>query len=157
MSLEKNYRMTPQRKVILDELRKMHSHPTADEIYVMVRSILPHISLGTVYRNLEILSEMRVILKLEIDTHQKCFDGNNEEHHHIQCINCNRVYDINPETVKINYSENNPDGCKIIDYSIHFIGLCKECIKKDSISNTDSSDRSRLDGKKPGTLTSDEL
>jgi len=146
--LEKNYRMTSQRKVILDELRNMYSHPTADEIYIMVRSILPRISLGTVYRNLEILSKMGLILKLEIDTHQKRFDGNSKKHYHIQCINCNRVYDINPKTVKINYSEDNPDGCKIIDYCIHFIGLCKECIEKDSICNTNFTDRSGLDGKK---------
>ena len=139
MTLEKNHRMTHQRKVILDELNKMHSHPTADEIYVAVRSIIPHISLGTVYRNLEILSEMGLISKLEIDSHQKHFDDNIEKHYHISCINCNRVFDINPETIKIDYSEDNPEGCKIIDYCFHFIGLCEECVKKDSIYNKDSS------------------
>ena len=59
--------MTRQRMVILDELRKVSSHPTADEVYEMVRKNLPRISLGTVYRNLEILSVMGLISKLEID------------------------------------------------------------------------------------------
>lgn len=149
MPLGKNHRMTRQRMVILDELRKVSSHPTADELYRIVRKILPHISLGTVYRNLEILSKMGLILKLEIDGNQKRFDGNKEKHHHIRCINCNRVFDINPETIKIDYSSDNPEGCKIIDYSFHFIGLCKEC-NKNSIHQTVSSDRCESDGKKSG-------
>lgn len=144
MSLEKKHRMTRQRMVILDELRKVSSHPTADEVYKMLRKILPRISLGTVYRNLEILSVMGLISKLEIDANQKRFDGNINKHYHICCIDCNRVYDINPETVKIDYSPDNPEGCKIIDYSFHFIGLCEECIKKNSIHKTSSSDRFKL-------------
>ena len=146
MPLGKNHRMTRQRMVILDELRKVSSHPTADELYRIVRKILPHISLGTVYRNLEILSKMGLILKLEIDGNQKRFDGISEKHHHIHCINCNRIFDINPETVRIDYSSDNPEGCKIIDYSFHFIGLCEEC-NKNSIHKTSSSDRC-----KPGVI-----
>jgi Fur family ferric uptake transcriptional regulator len=57
--------MTRQRRVILEELRKVNTHPSADEIYEIVRKRLPRISLGTVYRNLEILSESGDIQKLE--------------------------------------------------------------------------------------------
>jgi Fur family ferric uptake transcriptional regulator len=67
--------MTRQRKVILEELRNVDTHPSADEIYEMVRKRLPHISLGTVYRNLEILSETGAIQKLELGCAQKKFDG----------------------------------------------------------------------------------
>ena len=151
MSLEKKYRMTRQRMVILNELRKVSSHPTADKVYDMVRKTLPRISLGTVYRNLEILSEMGLISKLEIDANQKRFDGNIKKHYHIRCINCNRVYDINPETVKIDYSPDNPEGCKIIDCSFHFIGLCEDCIKNNSIHKTSSSDRYKLKIRKSGS------
>ena len=58
--------MTKQRKVILEELRKQHTHPSADEVYRMVRHRLPRISLGTVYRNLEVLVQMGEIQKLEL-------------------------------------------------------------------------------------------
>ncbi len=133
---QQQYRMTRQRTVILDELRKVSSHPTADEVYVMVRKVLPNISLGTVYRNLEILSEMEQILKLEIECNQKHFDGNCEKHYHLRCLNCNRVFDIHPETVKIDYSTNNTNGCKIIDYRLNFIGLCEKCNIKDSNQKT---------------------
>ena len=59
MGLQKqsNLRMTRQRRVILEELCKVDTHPSADEVYVMVRKRLPRISLGTVYRNLEILTQ----------------------------------------------------------------------------------------------------
>ena len=60
-----DFRMTHQRRLILDELKKLKTHPTADEIYVIVRKKMPRISLGTVYRNLEILSETGQIIKIE--------------------------------------------------------------------------------------------
>ena len=58
--------MTRQRRVILEALRGTTSHPTADEVYEMVRRRLPRISLGTVYRNLEILSGEGLVAKLEM-------------------------------------------------------------------------------------------
>jgi Fur family ferric uptake transcriptional regulator len=58
--------MTRQRKVILEELLKQNAHPSADEIYHMVRRRMPRISLGTVYRNLEVLANMDKIQKLEL-------------------------------------------------------------------------------------------
>ena len=57
MANPENIRMTRQREVILDELRKLHSHPTADGLYTRVRRRLRRISLGTVYRNLEVMAE----------------------------------------------------------------------------------------------------
>ena len=86
-------RMTRQRNVILEELRKVDTHPSADEVYDMVRRRLPRISLGTVYRNLEILSQNGRIQKLEIGGTQKRFDGNPANHYHLRCIHCDRLAD----------------------------------------------------------------
>ena len=58
-------RMTRQRAVILEELRKVKTHPTADELYSIVRERLPRISLGTVYRNLDFLADTGEIRRLE--------------------------------------------------------------------------------------------
>ena len=77
-------RMTRQRRVILEELKKANSHLTADGVYDVVRQQLPRISLGTVYRNLEILSESGVIKKLEFGSSQKLFDGRPENHYHVR-------------------------------------------------------------------------
>ena len=63
MNEQKNHRLSRQRQVILQELRKVDTHPTADEVYDMVRKIMPRISLGTVYRNLELLCSQGLALK----------------------------------------------------------------------------------------------
>lgn len=125
------FRMTHQRKVILEELRKVHSHPSADEIYEMVRKRLPRISLGTVYRNLEILSDNGEIQKLELGCSQKRFDGVADDHYHIRCIHCDRVADAPPELdVAINHESNIATEFKIIGHKLEFIGICPDCSNK---------------------------
>jgi len=70
-----NMRLTTQRQIILEELAKVTSHPTANEVYDMVRKRLPRIGLGTVYRNLELMADSGVILKIEVGGTQKRFDA----------------------------------------------------------------------------------
>ena len=79
---------TNQRRVILEELRSVTSHPTADELYSMIREKLPKISLGTVYRNLELLSSAGQIMKLELSGKQKRFDGRPDQHFHMRLPFC---------------------------------------------------------------------
>lgn len=123
-----NHRMTRQRKIILEELKKVKTHPRADEIYEMVRKRLPRISLGTVYRNLEVLSELKEIQKIESVGTLKRFDGTPENHYHIRCIKCDRLDDapFNLETgleKKIRpFTDFN-----IIGHRLEFIGICSEC------------------------------
>ena len=73
-------RMTKQRKLILDVLRSTKSHPTADWIYEKVRQEIPNISLGTIYRNLNILRDMGEIMELDYGSKYSRFDGNAENH-----------------------------------------------------------------------------
>lgn len=120
--------MTRQRKIILEELRKVDTHPSADEVYEMVRQRLPRISLGTVYRNLEILSRTGVIKKLEPGCSLKRFDGNPLEHYHMRCMHCDRIVDayfdidlkLPPEACKVNNFE-------IVGHNLEFVGLCSAC------------------------------
>ena len=123
--------MTRQRKVILEELRKVNTHPSADEIYEMVRRRLPRISLGTVYRNLEVLSELGEIQKLQLSGSLKRFDWNTIKHYHISCIHCNRVDDA--PIAPLNQLENElyeATVFEIIGHNLEFIGLCPECSRK---------------------------
>lgn len=127
----RNLRMTRQRRVILDELRKDKSHPSADELYDTVRKYLPRISLGTVYRNLEILSELGEIQKLEMGGTLKRFDGNPKKHYHIRCMNCGRLDDA--PLALMEHIEKDLDGMtdyKIFGHRLEFIGLCPECFDK---------------------------
>ena len=121
--------MTRQRKVILEELRKVDTHPSADEVYEMVRKRLPRISLGTVYRNLEILSAKGEIQKLELGCTLKRFDGIAENHYHIRCLQCDRVVDA-PEDVDVavNHDLKNTTKFKIVGHKLEFIGICPDCI-----------------------------
>ena len=81
-------RLTTQRQIILEELSKVTTHPTASELYDMVRKRLPRIGLGTVYRNLELMAESGMILKIEVGGTQKRFDATTDEHYHIRCSRC---------------------------------------------------------------------
>lgn len=91
MQLNPQMRLTTQRQIILEELEKVTSHPTANEVYDMVRKRLPRIGLGTVYRNLELMAETGIILKIEVGGTQKRFDATTHPHYHIRCISCGKV------------------------------------------------------------------
>ncbi|MDZ7760313.1 MAG: transcriptional repressor [Desulfovermiculus sp.] len=127
MNTSKALRVTPQRRVILEELRKVDTHPTADELYEMVRKRLPKVSLGTIYRNLDLLSSEGIIQKLQVGNSQMRFDGNPESHMHITCLQCRRVADVfhGPDTSGV-CREVQTDftvlGCTVLLY-----GMCPEC------------------------------
>jgi Fur family ferric uptake transcriptional regulator len=123
--------MTRQRSIILEELRNKNSHPSADEIFEAVRKRLPKISLGTVYRNLEILAEQGEIQKHESSRSLKRFDGNPERHYHIRCISCDRVVDA-PVAPLINTKDDiqNATNYTIIGHRFEFIGVCPDCTDK---------------------------
>jgi Fe2+ or Zn2+ uptake regulation protein len=127
-------RMTQQRRVILEELRKHNIHPTADMLYEIVRARLPRISLGTVYRNLEILTALGEIQTLEVSGNQKRFDGNPNKHYHIRCLQCSRVDDA--PIAPLAQLEDELYGTTvytIIGHRLEFIGLCPECSKNPRI------------------------
>ena len=128
---EKKLRKTNQRKVILETLLHDYSHPTADQIYEKVRKYLPRISLGTVYRNLEILSEGGVIQKLDLGGTQKRYDGNPLNHYHIKCIQCERIDDVHRKPIRaIRKAFTGMDGYQVLDYHLEFLGICPACQKK---------------------------
>ena len=121
-------RMTRQRMVILEELRKVDSHPTAEELYLMVRRRLPRISLGTVYRNLDLLSASNEILKLDNAGTMRRFDGNPEPHRHIRCTVCGRVADVRQaEQYEPDISGLHVDGFAVSAVRVEYDGLCAEC------------------------------
>lgn len=124
-------RMTHQREILLEELRNSGQHLSADELYERVRKIIPHISLATVYRNLEILADLGIVAKLEISGRQMRFDYDVAKHDHIFCIVCHRVDNIDVQEKQI------PDipalkegGYSITGYRLEFAGICPKCQKK---------------------------
>jgi Fur family ferric uptake transcriptional regulator len=127
-------RMTQQRRIILEELRRYNNHPTADQLYERVRKHLPRISLGTVYRNLEILTAIGEIQTLELSGSQKRFDGTPSKHYHIRCMHCGRVDDapIAPLS-RLEDELYESTVYTIMGHRLEFMGLCPECTKNDEI------------------------
>ena len=120
---------TNQRRIIIEELRKLKTHPTADELYLIVRKKLPQISLGTVYRNLELLAEAGEILKLELSGKQKRFDGSTENHYHLRCVKCGKVEDVEPEKMQGIDEKLNElvEKLKIDSFRLELCGPCSYC------------------------------
>jgi len=120
------HRNTQQKKVIMDFLRQSHSHPTAEEVYAEVRQTLPRISLGTVYRNLELLASSGAIRKIESPGASRRFDGDLNPHHHARCLSCGRVKDLDGPPPRVSV-EKTPGGFQVSGYRIELLGTCERC------------------------------
>ena len=135
--MEAKLRMTHQREIILEELRRCTTHPTADELYERIKKKLPRISLATVYRNLEILSEAGLIKKLEISGRQKRFDWDPQDHDHVYCTQCHRVDNIPTASTPFSTVDSGQQkGYRITGCRIEFYGLCPNCQKPQKIKKS---------------------
>lgn len=123
-----NTRMTKQRMVILGELRKVNTHPTADEIYALVRRKIPRISLGTVYRNLDFLAESKEIIKLDSAGPTRRFDGDTRPHQHVRCTKCGRVGDLMSSLPALDFGSATAQGFTITNLRVEYDGICDDCL-----------------------------
>lgn len=122
-----------QRECIRHFLTGTTEHPTADTVYMHVKKEFPNISLGTVYRNLNLLTEIGQAIKISAPDGADRFDGRVEPHNHFLCTDCGRLLDLNldmesVEEIKRKAGENF-DGM-IETSSILFYGKCSDCINK---------------------------
>jgi len=114
--------------VILEVLKGVRTHPSADWIYDEVRKKLPHISKGTVYRNLKVLEEEGAILELNVDGVVGRYEIRQNNHYHFICEKCGRIFDLNePTETKLNMKYAKKTGFKITHHQLEFRGLCKDC------------------------------
>ncbi len=121
-------RKTRQRRVILEELQAVTSHPTAVELYELVRRRLPKVSLGTVYRNLDLLARAGFIAKLEHSGGEARFDANTAEHDHLRCACCGRVDDVMAPPLDFARPEDHDlRGYEVIGHRLEVIGICPRC------------------------------
>ncbi len=123
-------RDTKQRKIIFEELKKLKTHPTAEELFLLVKQRIPSISLGTVYRNLDLLKKQNKILMISIEKNFNRYDGNSQKHHHFYCNQCKKIFDIDQLNIfeKIKHALSKKKF-QVTDYKINFYGYCKKCKK----------------------------
>ena len=120
-----------QRESIKEFLMSRCDHPTADTVYMHIRKTFPNISLGTVYRNLALLSDLGEINKITTGDGADRFDANTHPHNHFICTNCHQVIDLEMENIDhiMEAAGKNFPG-RIEGYTANFYGLCDRCIKK---------------------------
>ncbi len=123
-------RNTIQRELILNAVRSLKNHATADDIYNMIMKEHPAVGKGTVYRNLNILAEEGEIRKIEVIGGPDCFDHICEKHYHVRCIKCGRLFDVDVEPFpELKPRIKDSSNMQFLDYDILFKGICSDCQK----------------------------
>lgn len=120
--------MTRQRRIILEQLQSCGGHPTADEVFERVRKHLPHISLATVYRNLETMSRLELLNKIESAGRQMRFDADAQDHDHIMCVQCGRVEDVpRTEGEDLEFWAGQATNFEVTGHRMMYRGICPDC------------------------------
>jgi Fur family peroxide stress response transcriptional regulator len=126
--MEKKYKRSKQRERILELLRSTERHPTASWIYDKLKSEFPDLSLGTVYRNLNILIELDLIRKIDFGATFDRYDANTSPHYHFICEKCGSITDL-----KIAIDDELNKKVEALPHfttrrhRIEFYGLCDKC------------------------------
>lgn len=116
-----------QRDTVYKAVMCLKTHPTADEIYNFVKKDIPNISLGTVYRNLNVLTQIGKIKRISFTDDKDRFDKTLTEHFHFFCEKCGKVYDLPHLDIRKDFKD--------FDIQINFVdlnirGLCNKCKNK---------------------------
>ena len=126
-----------QREAIKDYLMHTDMHPTADTVYLSVKEEFPNISLGTVYRNLNLLSELGEAIKISTGIGGDRFDGQTRPHYHFCCTCCGSVLDLHMDEIDIvNETARKAFDGIIEGHSTIFYGTCGNCISKNNSKNS---------------------
>ena len=128
---KKQLRNTHQRQLVLDTVRQSKDHPVADTIYERARENDQTISKGTVYRNLNLLSELGEIRNLSMPLGPDHYDFNIDNHYHFICNKCFCVVDANiPYNEEFNSARADLPGYQTKWHRLVLVGLCPECAKQ---------------------------
>lgn len=124
-------RLTKQRQAILDVFADEKVHLSAEEVFMLVKAVQPGISLGTVYRNLDLLTRQGVLSQFILADGTRKYERASEHHHHLICINCGGAEDIPdcPLNQKIK-SYTKEKNFRVVRHSFEVYGICADCQKK---------------------------
>ena len=122
-------RFTEQRAAVYRFLAGTDSHPTADDVFLQVRSELPGISLATVYKSLETLVGCGLASKLTCGDGCARYDGRTDPHHHVRCLTCGRVSDVPTQESEseMRWLQAAPRGYRVVGYRLLLEGYCDAC------------------------------
>ncbi len=122
------YRKSKQRQKIYEFLSAKKHHPTANDIYDHIKKDFPSLSLGNVYRNLNILVETGMVKKIEAGSTFDRFEAVKTPHYHFVCKSCGEVIDIDMQIQsQLDDYVRNETGFNITGHRIDFYGICGKC------------------------------
>jgi Fur family transcriptional regulator, peroxide stress response regulator len=129
-ALEANgQRFTEQRAAVYGFLASTDMHPTADEVFLAVRSEVPVISLATVYKSLETLAGCGLVTKLTYGDGSARYDGRTDPHHHARCLSCSTIVDLpgSIPTGSLSDLDEGADDFDVVGYRLELVGYCARC------------------------------
>ncbi len=139
-----NLKVTSQRIMILEVLEKRPDrHLTVEEIYELVKKENPDIGLATVYRTIQLLSDLELIDKLNLDDGQiryeigktlsgEDIDDNLHRHHHLICLNCDKILSFEGDLLdNLEHTIEETMSFKVVDHEVKLYGYCSECAKEE--------------------------
>lgn len=129
---EHDYKLTPQRQVILEALMEnTERHLSAEEVYNIVKQKFPDIGLATVYRTLELLAELDILQKMNFNDGRSRYELNDEavhHHHHLICVKCGRVIEFEDDLLEtLEAMITRKTNFEVLDHHLKFYGLCGDC------------------------------
>lgn len=128
---KQGFRLTPQRHVILDAICELGGHVTPEAIYDQVQNRLPGVNRATVYRNLDFLCEMRLVVAAHIGRSMVYEIASTEPHHHLICQQCNAVLPLSDEPVRGFFGQVRKAHDFAVDMNhLTLFGLCADCQPK---------------------------
>lgn len=128
---EHNYKLTPQRRTIIEMfLENRDQHLSAEDVYDLVKQEAPDIGLATVYRTLEMLAQIGVLLKMDFGEGRLRYEFSEgvHHHHHLICVQCGDVSEVEEDLLDLMEAKiEEEEGFTIIDHQVKFFGMCKKC------------------------------
>ena len=126
---ENGHRYTDQRAAVFRLVARSRAHPTAEDVFLGVRTEVPGISLATVYKSLETLVSCGLAKKLNPADGSARFCGRTEPHHHARCLACGSVSDVAGELgdSEIDTLLTQANGFHLVEYELELTGYCSDC------------------------------
>lgn len=125
-------KITPQRIEVYKVLIASTEHPSADAVYDKVKKVLPNVSLDTVNRTLNTLSDIGVAFVVEGSGDVKRFDGNLDSHQHFKCIKCKKIFDFRHVPFdNVQVPRELEDNFKVLRTTVYVEGVCRMCLEKE--------------------------
>ena len=133
----KEYKLTPQRQIIMQVfLDTGDKHLSAEDVYQIVKRKHPEIGLATVYRTLDLLSDLEVLRKMDFGDGRSRFELNTagtHQHHHLICLECGAVEGFNDDLLdSLEQVIGEKSKFKIVDHQLKFYGYCQACQKREA-------------------------